>query len=154
MKWPSTPGSPFDPLMLPVKPSSMHMYQLHHFSFLKVYVGRDWPPTMTVPYWVIIHCPSGPGSPLQPFTLPVKFCCMYMYQFGHFLGLTRYLLVEPICLKFQYPCSPAWVSFAAPDIGSRMVAHVDRPVLPFLRTHDIAPNKWLYRRIARQVMAV
>jgi len=53
--------------------------------------------------WVIIHCPSGPDSPLQPFTLPVKFCFMYMYQFGHFLGLTRYLLVEPICFEIPVP---------------------------------------------------
>ena len=148
------PGSPFQPLTFPFELSCMYMYQFRHRSGLKTYVGRLWPPTMTVPFWVIIQWPCGPGSPCQPLTLPLELSCMYKYLFGHSLGLKRYLLVEPICLKFQYPCSPAWVSFAAPDIGSRMVAHVDRPVLPFLRTHDIAPNKWLYRRIARQVMAV
>ena len=57
--------------------------------------------------WVAIQWPWGPGSPFQPLTLHSLLFSMYIYQFGHSLGLTRNLLVvEPISVNSQCPCGP------------------------------------------------
>ena len=106
----------------------------------------------------MIQWPCWPGSFGHPLTLWPAMSCMYMYQFGHFLGLMRYLGVLSAYgwltfVNIHCPASPGSLFFST-DISSRTVfLHVHIQVHPLFDEHRlvVAPSKQKWIVIARGI---